>query len=91
MMMLNMTNPLPVKRTETNDKRVHLFWENCHIQWAGRQPHHEPPRHGKKRFRIAEQFMEVIQVQHQDQSETAQELCTFQSTVRLRVLKDDKK
>ena len=93
-MMLNVQHPAPVKvnreNLTTTQELTYLGSILRHDGGAGNDIKNESPQQGQKRLENDEQRrLEVIPVQHQDQTKTVQELCAFHPTVRLRMLEDD--
>ena len=91
-MTLNVQHPAPVKVNgediPTTEEFTYLASIVRHDGGAGKGQQ-ESPQQGQKRMQNDEQRLEVIPVQHQDQTKTVPELCAFHSTVRLEILEDD--
>ena len=90
--MLNVQHPAPVKKNGEDlptTEEFQLLRQHCQTWWQSGQRHQESPQQGQKRLQNDEQCLEVIPVQHQDQTKTVPEQCAFHPTVRIGVLEDD--
>jgi len=56
------------RRRPSNNWGVHLPWQHRQTWWRNGQRHLESPQQGQKRLQNDEQCLEVILVQHQDQT-----------------------
>ena len=93
-MMLNVQHPALVKVNRENlttiQELTYLGSTLRHGGGAGSDIKNESPQQGQKRLKNdGHRRLEVIPVQHQDQTKTVQELCAFHPTERLGMLEDD--
>ena len=78
------------RRRPANNWRVHLPGQHNKAWWKNREWHQEPSQQGQKSLHNAQQRVEFLSVQHQDQAEDLPKLCDVHAMISLWMLEEDR-